>query len=343
MRGRFYGQSQPGQGKRRDRCIPIRLWPLAGRAKGLLCGMDLYSAMRAFCAVVDASSLSKAAVRLGISKSMVSRRVEQLEAYVGRALFHRSPGLMTVSEAGRDHYAECLEIVRRLDALPTLDRGPDTALSGRLTLQVLPGFAHGAFADALTDYCRLHPDMAFDITVSDALVDPVREGFDLVFQMYPAVNDMLIERVLFPHQGLFCASPKYLAEAPPLEKPQDLLLHRFARYSNYPWGDHWPFRKDDSQVDVELVPMLRTNSVQLLLQYVLGASGVAYLPAILATDHIRAGRLDVVLESYASPQLHMYAVYPPSHRNTAKVRSFLQFISARFAKERNWEIGQTGP
>src|ERR1700761_2677857 len=179
--------------------------------------------MEAFCRVVEAGSLGKAAQRMGIAKSMVATRVQQLEKRLGVALFHRSTRAMKLSEAGQKYYSDCSELLARAQELGSHRYDDQVALTGKLTIQVLPGFAFGHFSAALVEFCRLHPGIAFEIYVSDKLVDPVNEGLDMVFQIYPPVSDALIERRLFPHRGIFCASPAYLRQSPPLVAPQDLL------------------------------------------------------------------------------------------------------------------------
>jgi DNA-binding transcriptional LysR family regulator len=299
--------------------------------------------MEAFCRVVETGSLGKAALRMGVAKSMVATRVQQLEKRLGVALFHRSTRAMKLSEAGQKYYADCSELLARAQELGSHRHDDQMALTGKLVIQVLPGFALGRFSVALVEFCALHPAITFEISVSDKLVDPVNEGLDLVFQIYPPVSDALIERRLFPHRGVFCASPEYLRHSPPLIAPEDLLRHRFIRYSNYPWDDRWPFHRGEERVEVKMTPALKTNSVHLLLDCVRNGGGVAYLPTILAASGLEDGSLVRVLPEYSPPQLWLSAVYPASHRSTTKVKVFLDFISKWFPNEPVWDRGIPPP
>lgn len=305
--------------------------------------MDLFASMEAFCRVVETGSLGKAAQRMGVAKSMVATRVQQLERRFGVALFHRSTRAMKLSEAGQKYYADCAELVARAQELGSHPYEDQAALTGRLAVQVLPGFALGHFSLALVDFSAQHPGVTFDIVVSDKLVDPVNEGLDIAFQIYPAVSDALIERRLFPHRGVFCSTPDYLRQAPPLLTPPDLIRHRFARYSNYPWDDRWPFHRGDERIEVKTSPFLKTNSVHLLLDFVRKGGGVCYLPTILAAPLLADGTLVQVLPEYAPPQLWLSAVYPASHRTTTKVKLFLDFICKRFPSEPAWDQAIPAP
>jgi DNA-binding transcriptional LysR family regulator len=299
--------------------------------------------MEAFCRVVETGSLGKAAQRMGVAKSMVATRVQQLEKRLGVPLFHRSTRAMRLSEAGQKYYADCSELLARAQELGSHHHEEQAALTGKLVIQVLPGFALGHFSLVLVEFCQAHPGITFEIVVSDKLVDPVNEGLDLVFQIYPPVSDALIERRLFPHRGVFCASPDYLRRSPPIAAPEDLIRHRFARYSNYPWDDRWPFHRGDERVEVKMTPVLKTNSVHLLLDYVKQGGGIAYLPTILAAPGLADGSLERVLSDYSPPQLWLSAVYPASHRSTTKVKVFLDFISKQFPHDPAWDKDLPSP
>lgn len=292
--------------------------------------MDLLLCAEAFCRVAETGSLTAAARRLGVAKSVVTTRVQHLEERLATPLFHRSPRAIKLSETGGQYYTECLELLARADELTTKTR-EDKSLNGTLFIQVLPGFAFNGFSKALAEFSGLHPGIKFEITVSDQLVDPVHAGLDLVFQIYPPVSDSLIERRLFPHHGAFCASRGYLNGAPPLQTPEDLTLHRFSRYSYYPWGDRWPLRHGETQVEVQLRPVLKSNSVHLLREFVISGAGISYLPTAIIAEDMRKGRLVRVLKDYAAPQLWLSAVYPVSHRSSPRVKNFLDFVSRKFS------------
>ena len=299
--------------------------------------MDLMVSIEAFCRVAETGSLGGASRRIGVAKSVVATRVRQLEKHLAVALFHRSARAMKLSELGSKYYVQCQDLLLRAEELSAHTQEDNTALSGTLFIQVLPGFALGHFSAALADFGKENPEISFEVTVSDRLVDPVHEGLDVVLQIYPPVSDSLVERKLFPHRGAFCASPQYLAVAPPLNEPADLALHQFARYSYYPWSDRWPFWRDGVCTEVKLSPILKTNSVHLLLEYARAGACVAYLPTMITANDLAQGRLVRVLEAYSPPQLWLSAVYPVSHRSTRKVKAFVEFLAQRFSRQPQWD------
>jgi DNA-binding transcriptional LysR family regulator len=293
--------------------------------------------MEAFVRAAEAQSFAKAARQLDVSKSVVTSRIKQLEEHFGVALFHRSTRAVRLSECGEIYYRECAELVNKAQDLSARARGEPQSLSGMLNIHVLPGFALGHFSQALIEFRSAYPRVEFVVTVNDRVIDPVQEGFDLALQIYPPASNLLVERRLFPVRGVLCAAPGYLKEEPVIETPLDLLRHDFARYSHYPWGDKWPLMKGNECFEIALNPVLKTNSVHLLLEFARAGAGVVYLPTMVAAADLLERRLERVLPDYAAPPLWLSAVYPASHRTTAKVKTFVDFLRARYLREPQWD------
>ena len=299
--------------------------------------MDMILSIEAFVRVAETGSFANASRQIGVAKSVVTTRVKQLEDSLGVALFHRSTRAVKLSEVGKNYYDDCRELLQKVQELTAKSHREGASLKGRLRVQVLPGFALGHFSQALVDFRSAYPGIEFDITVYDRVVDPVKEGLDVVLQIYPAASNSLIERRLFPVRGLFCAAPNYIKDEAALESPFDLLRHNFARYSYYPWGDKWPLIKNNERFEVPLSPVLITNSVHLLLEFARAGAGIAYVPTMVAAADLLEGRVVRVLPDYSAPPLWLSAVYPASHRTTAKVRAFIDFLRTRFPSEPQWD------
>jgi len=299
--------------------------------------MDLFHSMEAFVSVAEMEGFANAARKLGVAKSVITTRVKQLEEHLGVALFHRSTRAVKLSEIGRAYYRECSELMLKIQDLSLRSHGENGALRGTLRVYVPPGFALGHFSKALADFRGLHPQIGFEVAVNNRVVDPVQEGLDLVFQVLPAASNLLIEKRLFPVRGVFCASPEYLEQNPPIETPHDLHHHDFGRYSYYPWGDKWPLIGGGERLEIELPSVLKTNSVHLLLEFARASAGVVYVPTMVAAPDLVERRLIRVLSQYSAPPLWMSAVYPASHRTTARIRVFLDFMRTRFPSEPQWD------
>ncbi|WP_082535877.1 LysR family transcriptional regulator [Methylibium sp. Root1272] len=291
--------------------------------------MDMLLSMESFLRVAESGNFSRAAHQLGIVKSVVTTRIKALETHLGHSLFHRSTRAVKLSEAGLQYYHDCKLVIQQIDELNERTRELCASPKGLLRIHVLPGFALGQFASILAGFRALHQGIEFDIVVSDRVVDPVQEGVDLAIQIFPPASNDLIQRQLFPVHGFFCVTPDYLDGNPPIKSPTDLHEHDFATYS-YLWGNHWSLTNHRCErVDIDLNPVLRSNSIHLIRDFALRGIGVAYLPTLVASEDLESGNLVRVLPEYSAPTLWLSAVYPASHRSTAKVKIFLDYLRDR--------------
>ena len=299
--------------------------------------MDLFMSMEAFVRAAEAQSFAGAARQLGVAKSVVTSRVKQLEDHFGVPLFHRSTRAVRLSELGETYYRECAELVTKVHDLSGRSRGDPQSLAGTLNIHVLPGFALGHFSQTLIEFRAAYPRVEFVVTVNDRVIDPVQEGFDWRCKSIRRHRTCWSSGSLFPVRGVLCAAPGYLKEEPLIETPLDLLRHDFARYSYYPWGDKWPLMSGNECFEIALNPVLKTNSVHLLLEFARAGAGVVYLPTMVAAADLLEHRLVRVLPEYAAPPLWLSAVYPASHRSTTKVKAFVDFLRERYLREPQWD------
>ena len=300
--------------------------------------MDRFQSIDAFVRVAEASSFADVARQLGVSKSVISSRVQQLEEFVGAPLFHRTTRHVRLSETGELFYKECADLIARANGLVDQMRESRVSPTGTLRIHALPGFVLGHMAHLLNQFQNLYPGIAIDLTVNDAVVDPVKEGFDCALQIFPPASEDLIERRLFQVRRIFCASPDYLAQQPPVREPEDLQQHRLGLYSRYPSRDRWVFNGQDRQVILDLKPSLRTNSVHMLRDYAIDGGGIVCIPTVVAAEMIVAGKLGPLLDQYQLSHFWLSAVFPKTQRNMYKLRLFLDHIIQSFSEIPPWDL-----
>ena len=299
--------------------------------------MDTFQSIDAFVRVAEASSFADVARQLGVSKSVITSRVQQLEEFVGAPLFHRTTRHVRLSEIGELFHKECADLIARANGLVDQMRDSRVAPTGMLRIHALPGFVLGHMAHLLNEFQNAYPGIAIDLTVNDAVVDPVKEGFDCALQIFPPASEELIERRLFQVRRVFCAAPDYLAQHPLIQQPEDLLNHRLGLYSRYPSRDRWIFNGTARQVILDLKPALRTNSVHMLRDYAIDGGGVVCIPTIVAADAVANGQLSLLLPDFQLSHFWFSAVYPKTQRNMFKLRLFLDHISRSFSEIPPWD------
>ena len=159
--------------------------------------MDRLLSVEAFVRVAETGNFAKAAQQLGVTRSVITHRIQQLEQFINAPLFHRSTRHVRLSEVGETYYKECADMVASFNSLTEHMRELRAKPTGKLRVQMLPGFAIGHFGRMLAEFTRLYPDIEVDVIVNDRVVDPIEEGFDVAFQMFPPMAETLIERKLF--------------------------------------------------------------------------------------------------------------------------------------------------
>ncbi|MDZ5456297.1 LysR family transcriptional regulator [Azohydromonas lata] len=294
--------------------------------------MDRFLSIEAFVRVAQTQSFAEAARQLRLSRAVVTTRVQQLEEVLGDALFHRTTRTVRLSEMGQAFYRDCLELVTRTNDLVDQMREVRGTPAGLLRVHALTGFMLGHAASLLREFQERYPDIVLDLFVSDAVIDPVKQGFDVALQIFKPVSDELVSRRLFPVRRVFCASSEYLLKHGSPRMPRDLFGHRLGLYSGYPTRDRWTFhRAGEDSVTLDLKPVLMSNSVHLLRDYVCEHAGIVCLPTLVAAEGLCSGRLRIVLPDYQLSAFWLSAVYARTLRGAFKLRLFIESLGASFS------------
>ena len=160
--------------------------------------------------VAESQSFAAAARQIGVTPSVITSRIKQLESFLQATLLHRSTRKVALSEVGALFFEECADLLARVDSLTDRMRLVEGTPLGLLRVQVLPGFAVGHLGRALKDFSLSYPHINLDITVSDRAVNPIDEGYDVSLQIFRPGAEVLIERRLFHVNRVFCAASRYL-------------------------------------------------------------------------------------------------------------------------------------
>jgi DNA-binding transcriptional LysR family regulator len=299
--------------------------------------MDRFLAIDAFVRVAESQSFAEAARQMRVSRSVVTARIQQLEAFVGAPLFHRNTRSVRLSDLGHSFLRDCTELVGRTNEVVDQMREVTTSPVGRLRVHALPGFVLGHLARLLQEFQSRYPRIVLDLVVNDAVLDPVKEGFDCALQIFPPHSEELISRKLFPVRRVFCASPEYLRRFGTPRHPRDLAGHRIGWYSGYPSRERLAFHGAAEVVSLEIKPVLLTNSVHLLREYALEHAGVVCVPTLVASESVLSGDLKVVLQDHPLSAFWLSAFYPTALRRSLKLKLFLQGLTNAFADKAPWD------
>lgn len=281
--------------------------------------------LRTFVAVADAGGISPAARRLGVPKSIVSRRLARLEADLGVQLLARTTRGAAVTEAGlafREHAARaCSEIDAARDAL-----SPSGELRGRLRIAAPLSFGPTHFAPVLAELAQRHPQLHVHTVYSDRFVDLVAEGFDCAIRVGYLEDSSLIARRVGPLYGKLVASPDYIRAHGAPEAPDELAAHEALMQGT----ESWQFLDGDRVVSVRPNGRFKADNGTALLAAALAGLGVGWLPDGLTDEHVASGALVPLMTRFPPPPAGIYVIRPPGSQPTRKVRALTDLLIACF-------------
>ncbi|MFA5530223.1 MAG: LysR family transcriptional regulator [Thiohalomonadaceae bacterium] len=302
--------------------------------------MDRFQCLTAFVTVVEAGSLSAAAGRLNVAKSVVSRRISELEAHLGVRLLHRTTRRLVLTDAGQTFYRRAAEILAELAEAEHAAAEGRQALTGRVRLSAPLSFGLLHLNPALTAFAEQHPGVQLDVDLNDRAVNLVEEGFDLAVRIGHLEDSSLVARPLAPIRTLLCASPGYLARRGMPRRPRDLAGHDGLVYTNVPEAQQWRFTDAKGNTESVRVPVrLRANNGDLLLEAAAAGLGIVATPTFIAYRAVLEGRLVPLLTDYRLPAANAYAVYPTRRFLPRRVRALVEFLGERFGAQPYWDEG----
>jgi DNA-binding transcriptional LysR family regulator len=291
-----------------------------------------YAELRAFAAVVEHGSFSKAAAHLGITSSTLSLTIRKLEERLGVRLLHRTTRSVAVSDAG-------LRMMQRLGpALEELEGAVTDAVqeadrpSGLLRLNVARVAAIHYLAPILGGFLSAFPDITVDVVTDDRLIDIVAERFDAGIRLGEKLHrDMVAVRLSGDLEMKVVASPAYLAKAGYPRKPQDLVRHRCLTYRRPSDNSvyRWEFQRQSEQLEVNVKGALIVDEPAMLTQIALDGAGIAYQFVHQVDPFLENGQLIQLLKDWTPAFPGFYVYYTSRRQMIPPLRAFLDFLAKR--------------
>ncbi len=298
--------------------------------------------METFVVIVQAGSISEAARRLSLSKSVVSGRLAELESRLGARLLHRSTRKLTLTEEGAAFYETAARISYDLaDAVAAIaERTGD--LVGRVRVAAPMTFGMMHIGPALYPFLKRHPRIDLLLDLNDRMTDIVGEGFDMAVRIGQLVDSSLIARKLCRSRRAVVMSPAYAAEHGMPRTLADLEGHKAITYTNLRVYDEWLFVRDGRTTGVRVRNALQVNNGVVQREAVAAGLGIAMLPTFIASQAVAEGRL-VVARLEAEPiEDTVHVLYPPNLHLSTKVRALVDHLCAAFRDPPYWEAAMYG-
>ena len=286
----------------------------------------------AFVRVVETGGFSRAAERMGMAKSIVSRRVARLEEQLGARLLTRSAQGAQPTDVGQAYFERAANILAELDAAEEVVAEATTQIAGPIRLTAPLSFGVQYLAPALAEFAADHPRVELDISFDDRNVDLIAGGYDLAVRMGTLRDSSLIARKIAPSRRVPVASPAYLDRKDRPAHPRDLARHDVLLYGN----EQWRFRVGKSWEHVRVQPRLRADNGEMLRAAAVAGLGICILPSFIAAPALETRALEPLLRDYPLEEGALHAVRP-SRATTARVRTLVDVLAARFGPEPSWD------
>lgn len=290
-----------------------------------------YAGVVAFITVATEGSFARAADRLGVGRSAVSRSVQKLEAQLGARLFSRTTRSTTLTSEGELFFDNCRPGVERilhaLEEMRDLREGPPR---GQLRIRASHGFGRKVLAPLMLEFRQQYPDVAIELMLDDRSDDLAMDRVDLAFRDGRLDDSQIIAKQIIPMQMLVCASPEYARTRGLPGSLEALSGHACInrRLSNGRLQP-WEFRVQGRAQSLNPQGDIVINDDDLALRAVLDGQGLAQLPAYQVCDALRAGTLVACLGQFAPDDRGHYLCYLSRRQQPKRIRVFIDFITQR--------------
>jgi DNA-binding transcriptional LysR family regulator len=288
--------------------------------------MSRWNGIDEFVATADTESFSRAAERLGLSTSGVSRAVALLEERLQTRLLYRTTRRVSLTDAGRALQTRCRQLIQDRDAALATVGEEDGQVRGLLRMTSAAAYGERFIVPAVGDFALRHPGLSVQIELDDAVRDIVSEGFDLAIRFGQLTDSRLIAKRLASRTRRLVASPSYIDKNGRPEAISDLGAHACVVGA----ADIWRLRDAPSNPHAEIAfkpkGRFRCNSGQAVLDAALRGLGVCQLPNFYVDEAIASGRLVALLENATPVDEGVWAVYPHARLLPLKVRLLIQWL-----------------
>lgn len=298
--------------------------------------------MKIFLRVVELTSFTQAAESLGIPKAKVSLAVQQLENLTATRLLQRTTRRVSVTQDGLAFYERARDLVADMEELESMFKAPGE-LQGRLRLDLPVRLAKRVVIPRLPEFLERHPRVELELSSTDRLVDPIREGFDCVLRVGSPGETSMFVRSLGSLAILNCVSPAYLSRYGCPQSLEELCRHRLVHYSPALGArtksefEYW-----DGKVyqNLEMPSQVTVNNSEAYLAACLAGLGIIQVPVSGIDHYLRSGQLVEVLPQLQAEPMAVSLLYAQRRNLSRRLRALIEWLAGIFEAPTSLEGGK---
>ena len=299
--------------------------------------MDKFTGMTVFTRVAKSGSFTAAADELEMSRAMVTKHIMHLESSLGVRLLNRTTRRLSLTEVGRAYLERCLAILSEIEETESAVTQLHSEPKGTLRVSAPPYFGSKHLVPAIVEYSRLFPDVSFDVVLHSGIIDLIEESIDLAIRLDNLFDSSLVSRNLAVSKLILVAAPSYIQNAGTPNVPEDLENFNCLINTSLPPRDVWKFLDGKVRKVIRVNGSLRSNIAGAVRTAAIKGMGLAVLPSYMVGAELQSGELQQVMKAYPLAAMNIQAVYPHRKFLSAKVRTFLDFLSARLQPKPYWD------
>lgn len=292
-----------------------------------------FEALAIFAKVVELQSFAAAATELTLSKATVSKAVSRLEERLGARLFNRTSRRLALTDAGRTLAIKAAQLLADGEALENEALAQSSTPRGLVRLAAPMTYGTGTLAPLLPEFLARYPDVSIDLSLSDATVDLIGEGFDAAIRIASLPDSSLIARRLCGVKRHVVAAPSYFERYGRPTHPSELADHKCFGYTYLSTPGVWHFSNAAGEtVSVRPSGPLHVNNGEAVMPALIAGLGISGLPDFIVGDAIARGALEPVLEDWSQTLSGVYLVTPPGGPRPARVEVLLDYLTEKLSE-----------
>ncbi|MFZ6672928.1 LysR family transcriptional regulator [Undibacterium sp. Xuan67W] len=297
--------------------------------------MDRLQSMRIFSKVVEQGSFARAAIAMEMSNAVVTRYMADLETHLGTRLLNRTTRKLSLTETGQIYLERVRQILADIDDADAVASYSAKKPSGTLRIYSHPSFGRSQLAPLIPKFAKEFPDIILDVRVTDRNIDLVEEGIDIGFFLdLQKIDSSMIARKLVTSEVLLCASPDYIKKYGAPKNAEDVSNHKCLNFGYDFMRDNWAIQgvrgQPASPKQIPIHSCVISNNADILRECAVAGMGLVLRPSVMLGDDLSSGRLVRIFPEYLLGEVSISMVYPSRRLLSAKVRNFVNFISANY-------------
>lgn len=298
--------------------------------------LDL-NAIMLFASVVEAGSYTRAAEKLGIPKSTISRRISQMEKELDVRLLQRNTRGLSLTQVGKKVYEGSFNILREARAVQATVESTREGISGQLRITAPISINQRVLSSLCGSYLQQYPQVELDVQFTNGEVDLITDGFDIAIVFGPLANSDLIAKPLFKRDMFLVASRQYLQDHDTPTDIASLSDHAGILLGNQRSIPIWPMGIENKTL-VSFNAKVRANSVEMLKQMVKDGIGVAMMTSTDCQHELDSGEFIQLLSHIPIEPLQAFGLYSSRHQLASKITSFLEYFTQHIDSHESHQV-----